>query len=444
MKLWQKDKTSLKEVERFTIGKDQEMDMYMARFDVLGSLAHIRMLETIGLLTNHELDVLSAELRHIYDKIIAGEFVLEEGVEDIHSQVELELTKKRGEVGKKIHSGRSRNDQVLLDVKLYLRHEIEAVVAEVKTLFDLLISQSEKFKEHLFPGYTHLQLAMPSSFGLWFGAYAESLVDDVITLEAAYRIVNKNPLGSAAGYGSSFPLNRKLTTTLLGFEDMNYNVVYAQMGRGKSERIVASALANVAATVAKLSMDACLFLNQNFGFISFPDELTTGSSIMPHKKNPDVFELIRARCNQMQALPNDIVLVTANLPSGYHRDLQLLKELLFPAIHNLRDCIQMANLMLSNVSVKQNILADEKYKYLFSVEEVNKLVLSGVPFRDAYKKVGLDIEQGTYNPTLTVQHTHEGSIGNLCLEDISRSMEQAIAKFNFKNVHESLKKLLDG
>jgi argininosuccinate lyase len=443
MKLWQKDKTSLKEVERFTIGKDQEMDMYMARFDILGSLAHIRMLESIGLLKTNELEVLSTELKRIYDKITAGEFVLEEGVEDIHSQVELELTKKRGEVGKKIHSGRSRNDQVLLDVKLYLRHEIEAVVAEVKTLFDLLISQSEKFKEQLLPGYTHLQLAMPSSFGLWFGAYAESLVDDVILLEAAYRIVNKNPLGSAAGYGSSFPLNRKMTTTLLGFEDLNYNVVYAQMGRGKSERIVASSLANVAATLAKLSMDACLFLNQNFGFISFPDELTTGSSIMPHKKNPDVFELIRARCNQMLALPNDIALTTANLPSGYHRDLQLLKEMLFPALRNLKDCIQMAHLMLSNISVKEDILADEKYKYLFSVEEVNKLVLSGVPFRDAYKKVGLDIEQGNYNPSLSVQHTHEGSIGNLCLEDISRSMDQAIAKFNFKNVHEALKKLLD-
>jgi len=442
MKLWQKDKTSLKVVEKFTIGRDQEMDMYMARFDVLGSLAHIKMLQSIDLLTKNELDVLSAELKNIYDKITGGEFVLEEGVEDIHSQVELELTKKRGEVGKKIHSGRSRNDQVLLDVKLYLRHEIEGVVAEVKKLFDLLILQSEKFKDDLLPGYTHLQLAMPSSFGLWFGAYAESLVDDVVTLEAAYHIVNKNPLGSAAGYSSSFPLNRKMTTELLGFEDLNYNVVYAQMGRGKSERIVAGALANIAATLAKMSMDACLFLNQNFGFISFPDELTTGSSIMPHKKNPDVFELIRARCNQMLALPNDITLTTANLPSGYHRDLQLLKEVLFPAIQNLKDCLQMAHLMLSNISVKQNILADEKYKYLFSVEEVNKLVLSGMPFRDAYKKVGLDIEQGNYNPSLTVQHTHEGSIGNLCLDDINRLMEQAIAKFNFNNVHEALRKLL--
>ena len=441
-KLWQKDKASLKEVEKFTVGKDQEMDMYMARFDVLGSLAHIRMLESIGLLKDSELKVLSAELKNIYDKIDAGEFSLEKGVEDIHSQVEIELTKKRGEVGKKIHSGRSRNDQVLLDIKLYLRYEIEEVVKEVKNLFALLISQSEKFKEHLLPGYTHLQLAMPSSFGLWFGAYAESLVDDLITVEAAYRVVNKNPLGSAAGYGSSFPLNRKMTTTLLGFDDLNYNVVYAQMGRGKTERIVASALSNVAATLGKLSMDACLFLNQNFGFISFPDELTTGSSIMPHKKNPDVFELIRAKCNQLQALPNDIALCTANLPSGYHRDMQLLKEMVFPAIRNLKDCIQMAHLMLSNIVVKENILADEKYKFLFSVEEVNKLVLSGTPFRDAYKKIGLDIEQGNYNPTVQINHTHEGSIGNLCLEEINRSMDLIIEKFNFKNVSEALKKLL--
>jgi argininosuccinate lyase len=353
------------------------------------------------------------------------------------------LTRRKGEVGKKIHSGRSRNDQVLLDIKLYLRYEIEKVVGEIKNLFDLLVAQSEIFKDHLLPGYTHLQLAMPSSFGLWFGAYAESLVDDVITLEAAYRVINKNPLGSAAGYGSSFPLNRKMTTTLLGFDDLNYNVVYAQMGRGKSERIVAAALGNVAATLGKLSMDACLFLNQNFGFISFPDELTTGSSIMPHKKNPDVFELIRARCNQMQALPNDIALTTANLPSGYHRDLQLLKEMLFPAIQNLKDCIRMAQLMLSNISVKENILNDEKYKYLFSVEEVNKLVLAGMPFRDAYKKVGLDIEKGNYNPSLNVHHTHEGSIGNLCLEDINGAMNQALSRFNFSKVNNALKALLE-
>ncbi len=322
-------------------------------------------------------------------------------------------------------------------------HEIEEVVREVKGLFDLLLVQSEKFKEHLLPGYTHLQLAMPSSFGLWFGAYAESLVDDLIMLEAAYRIVNKNPLGSAAGYGSSFPLNRKMTTSLLGFDDLNYNVVYAQMGRGKTERIVASALSNIAATLSKLAMDACLFLNQNFGFISFPDELTTGSSIMPHKKNPDVFELIRARCNQLQALPNDIALSMTNLPSGYHRDMQLLKEMLFPAIQNLKNCIQMMHLMLSNIVVKENILAEDKYKFLFSVEEVNKLVLAGTPFRDAYKKVGLDIEQGNYNPDRKVSHTHEGSIGNLCLEDINRSMDEAIAKFNFKKVNDALKELLE-
>jgi argininosuccinate lyase len=442
MKLWQKDKTSLKEVEKFTVGKDQEMDMYLAKYDILGSLAHIIMLESIGLLKPEELKVLSAELKNIYSRIESGEFKMEKGVEDIHSQVELELTKKRGDVGKKIHSGRSRNDQVLVDIKLFLRAEIKDVVKEVKSLFDLLIQQSEQYKDHLLPGYTHLQLAMPSSFGLWFGAYAESLVDDVITLQAAYRIVNKNPLGSGAGYGSSFPLNRKMTTELLGFEELNYNVVYAQMGRGKTERIVASALSNLAATLARLSMDACLFLNQNFGFISFPDELTTGSSIMPHKKNPDVFELIRARCNQWQALPNEIALSTANLPSGYHRDLQLLKEILFPAIQHLKDCLCMAHLMLSNILVKENILADDKYKFLFSVEEVNKLVLSGMPFRDAYKKVGLDIEQGNYHPATTVQHTHVGSIGNLCLEDITRSMTNATAGFNFEKVDVALRRLL--
>lgn len=442
MKLWQKDKASLKEVERFTVGKDQEMDMYLARFDVLGSLAHITMLESIGLLTKEELPVLKAELKNIYSRIEKGDFKVEDGVEDIHSQVELELTRNLGDAGKKIHSGRSRNDQVLVDVKLFLRAEIEEVTGEVKSLFDLLIAQSEKFKAHLLPGYTHLQLAMPSSFGLWFGAYAEGLVDDLITLQAAYRVVNKNPLGSAAGYGSSFPINRTLTTNLLGFEDLNYNVVYAQMGRGKSERIVASALANVAATLGRLSMDACLFLNQNFAFISFPDELTTGSSIMPHKKNPDVFELIRARCNQFVALPNDISMLTANLPSGYHRDLQLLKEVLFPAIQNLKDCLRMAQLMLSNIQVKENILTDEKYKYLFSVEEVNKLVLSGVPFRDAYKKIGVDIESGNYNPQRSVNHTHEGSIGNLCNDQIQRMMAETLKGFNFKNVEEAISKLV--
>lgn len=442
MKLWQKDKVSLQEVERFTVGKDQEMDIFLAKSDVLGSLAHITMLQSIGLLTKEELTTLTAGLKEIYQSIVSGNFKIEKGVEDIHSQVELELTKKFGDVGKKIHSGRSRNDQVLVDIKLFLRDEIKSVVSETTTLFDLLIEQSEKHKDYFLPGYTHFQLAMPSSFGLWFGAYAESLVDDLITLQAAFRVVNKNPLGSAAGYGSSFPLNRKMTTELLGFEDLNYNVVYAQMGRGKTEKIVASALANIGSTLAKLSMDACLFLNQNFGFISFPDELTTGSSIMPHKKNPDVFELIRARCNQMQALPNDIALATSNLPSGYHRDMQLLKEMLFPAIQNLKDCLRMCHLMLSNVTVKANILDDEKYKFLFSVEEVNKLVLSGVPFRDAYKQVGLEIENEKYNPTTKVKHTHEGSIGNLGLTDVQRMMKEVVGSFDFKKSERAIEALL--
>lgn len=442
MKLWQKDKGSLKSVETFTVGKDRELDMHLAPFDVLGSLAHIRMLESIGLLTSDELKKLSDELKLIYKRIEAGDFKIEEGVEDIHSQVEFELTKKLGDAGKKIHSGRSRNDQVLVDIKLYLRDEIELVVKSVNSLFGLLQTQSEKYKQHLLPGYTHFQLAMPSSFGLWFGAYAESLVDDVVTLEAAYRVVNKNPLGSAAGYGSSFPLNRKLTSELLGFDNLNYNVVYAQMGRGKTERIVANALANVAATLGKLSSDACLFLNQQFGFISFPDELTTGSSIMPHKKNPDVFELIRARCNQIMALPNDIALATANLPSGYHRDLQLLKEMLFPSIQHLKDCLAMMQLMLKNIQVKENILADDQYKFLFSVEEVNKLVLGGMPFREAYQKVGRDIEQGNYSPSRTVNHTHEGSIGNLCTAEIAMMMQEALSRFRFEQVHEAVRKLL--
>jgi argininosuccinate lyase len=443
MKLWQKDKASLKEVEKFTVGRDQEMDLFLAPFDVQGSLAHITMLESIGLLEKNELAILSAELKNIYKRIQQGDFTVEDGVEDIHSQVELELTRKLGDVGKKIHSGRSRNDQVLVDIKLYLRHEIKEVTTEVKHFFDLLIEQSNAYKNHLLPGYTHLQLAMPSSFGLWFGAYAESLVDDIITLQAAYKIVNKNPLGSAAGYGSSFPLNRTMTTQLLGFEDLNYNVVYAQMGRGKTERIVASALSNIASTLGKLSMDACLFLNQNFGFISFPDELTTGSSIMPHKKNPDVFELIRARCNQLTALPNDIALSLANLPSGYHRDMQLLKEILFPAIQRLKECLRMAHLMLSNITVKENILADEKYKFLFSVEEVNRLVLSGIPFRDAYKKIGLDIEQGNYHPQTTVDHTHEGSIGNLNLPEINKMMSRALESFQFSAAEQAIEKLID-
>ena len=446
MKLWQKDANSSPSgdggVEKFTVGNDRDLDIYLAPFDVLGSLAHTKMLESVGLLSKDELIVLEIALKEIYHQISKGNFVLDEGVEDIHSQVELMLTQKLGDIGKKIHSARSRNDQVLVDLKLFLRSEIEKLVHSTKEFFDLLILQSEKYKDDLLPGYTHLQLAMPSSFGLWFGAYAESLIDDLVTLEAAYKIVNKNPLGSAAGYGSSFPINRTMTTKLLGFEDLNYNVVYAQMGRGKTERIVASALANIAASLSKLSMDACLYLNQNFAFISFPDELTTGSSIMPHKKNPDVFELIRSHCNRIQALPNEIMLMTTNLPSGYQRDLQLLKEHIIPAFENLQNCLQMAGLMLSNIEVKKDLLKDEKYKYLFSVEEVNKLVLQGTPFRDAYKKVGLDIEAGNFNYTPVTAHTHEGSIGNLCNAQIQHMMEVVIQKFNFNKVHKAMEQLL--
>lgn len=442
MKLWQKDKASLKEVEKFTVGNDREMDMYLAAFDVQGSLAHTQMLESVGLLTKDELKQLQAELKNIYSQIQKGEFKLQDDVEDIHSQVELLLTQKLGDVGKKIHSARSRNDQVLVDVKLFLRNELEELVNIIQPFFELLQSQSEKYKTDLLPGYTHLQLAMPSSFGLWFGAYAESLVDDVVTIKAAYDVVNKNPLGSAAGYGSSFPINRTLTTKLLGFDDLNYNVVYAQMGRGKAERIVAQSLANVADTLARLSMDACLYLNQNFDFISFPTELTTGSSIMPHKKNPDVFELIRSKCNQIKALPNEIMMMTTNLTSGYHRDLQLLKEHLFPAFKTLKDCIEMAGLMLSNIEIKKGILADEKYKYLFSVEEVNKLVNSGIPFRDAYKKIGVDIEAGNFKYETSIAHTHEGSIGNLGTAEIKKQMQKVVSTFPFASVQKAIEKLV--
>ncbi len=462
MKLWQKDLISpLGDggVEKFTVGNDRKLDLYLAPFDVLGSIAHVTMLASVGLLQNDEKDLLVAELKNIYQQIISsqtneglsstpsgdggrGSFSLDEGVEDIHSQVELMLTKKLGDVGKKIHSARSRNDQVLVDLKLFLRSEIEKLTSAVKTFFDILIQQSETYKNHLLPGYTHLQLAMPSSFGLWLGAYAESLVDDLITLQAAFEVVNKNPLGSAAGYGSSFPINRTMTTELLGFADLNYNVVYAQMGRGKTERIVSAALASIAATLSKLSMDACLFLNQNFGFISFPDELTTGSSIMPHKKNPDVFELIRSHCNRIQALPNEIMMMTVNLPSGYHRDLQLLKEHIIPAFENLQACLQMAGLMLTNVKVKENILEDKKYQFLFSVEEVNKLVLKGMPFRDAYKKIGNDIEQQQFTYNTALNHTHEGSIGNLCNEQISHNMNAVLERFNFGKIKIALEQLL--
>ena len=447
MKLWAKSSNTAEsinsnQVEQFTVGNDREMDNYLAAFDVLGSLAHTIMLESVGLLTKEDLIVLKLALKEIYEQVITGNFKLQDDVEDIHSQVEVLLTQKLGDIGKKIHSARSRNDQVLVDVKLFLRNEIEDLVELIQPFFELLIEQSEKFKAYLLPGYTHLQLAMPSSFGLWFGAYAESLVDDVIILQAAYQVVNKNPLGSAAGYGSSFPINRTLTTDLLGFSDLNYNVVYAQMGRGKAERITAQAMANLADTLAKLSMDMCLYLNQNFDFVSFPASLTTGSSIMPHKKNPDVFELIRSKCNAIKALPNEISMMTTNLPSGYHRDLQLLKEHLFPAFKTLKDCLQMAALMLSNISVKDHILDDARYKYAFSVEEVNKLVLQGIPFRDAYKKVGQDIESGIFKYNTTLNHTHEGSIGNLCNDRIQANMQKIVASFEFSKVHVAIEQLL--
>jgi argininosuccinate lyase len=446
MKLWQKDNNANLEdkgINQFTVGKDREMDSYLAAFDILGSLAHTTMLESVGLLTKDDLVALKSELKKIYYEIEKGGFQLQEDVEDIHSQVELLLTERLGDIGKKIHSARSRNDQVLVDVRLFLRNEIEELVNNIQPFFQLLQQQSEKYKNHLMPGYTHLQIAMPSSFGLWFGAYAESLVDDIITLQSAYQVVNKNPLGSAAGYGSSFPINRTLTTKLLGFATLNYNVVYAQMGRGKAERITAQALANVADTLARLSMDMCLYLNQNFNFVSFPAELTTGSSIMPHKKNPDVFELIRSHCNRIKALPNEITMMTTNLPSGYHRDLQLLKEHLFPAFQTLKDCLRMAALLLSNITIKEDILKDKKYSYLFSVEEVNKLVLKGVPFRDAYKKIGLDIEQNKFTYSTEVNHTHEGSIGNLCNDKIATLMQEALASFGFDKVHTAINQLVN-
>ncbi|MEO6538593.1 MAG: argininosuccinate lyase [Ferruginibacter sp.] len=442
MKLWQKNIDVNKAVENFTVGNDRNFDMMLAPYDVLGSIAHSKMLASVGLLSNEEAGQIIKELQNIYHSIRQSTFSIHPEVEDIHSQIELILTERLGDTGKKIHSARSRNDQVLVDVKLFLRDEIENLVHLIETFFELLQQKSEEYKNHLYPGYTHLQLAMPSSFGLWFGAYAESLVDDVETLKAAYNIVNKNPLGSAAGYGSSFPINRSLTTKLLGFADMNYNVVYAQMGRGKAERVTAQALANVADTLAKMSMDACLYLNQNFDFISFPTELTTGSSIMPHKKNPDVFELIRSYCNRLKALPNEIMMMTTNLPSGYHRDLQLLKEHLFPAFGTLQNCINMAALMLENISIKENILKDEKYKYVFSVEEVNRLVLQGVPFREAYRKIGASIEQETFTYQSIVNHTHEGSINNLQSPAIALMMQNTAAQFNFSKANMALKDLL--
>lgn len=442
MKLWDKGYSVNKLIEDFTVGKDRELDLYLAPFDVLGSMAHASMLSSVGLLPTDELTPLLKELKSIYKIAESGEFVIEDGIEDVHSQVENMLTEKLGDIGKKIHSGRSRNDQVLVDLKLFTRSEIREIVGLTEKLFNTLLRQAEKYKAVYMPGYTHLQVAMPSSFGLWFSAYAESLVDDLILLQAAYRIANQNPLGSAAGYGSSFPLDRKMTTELLGFEDMNYNVVYAQMGRGKMEKTVAFALASIAATLSKLAFDVCLFMSQNFGFVALPDELTTGSSIMPHKKNPDVFELLRSHCNKIQAMPTEIMMMVNNLPSGYFRDLQLVKEAFLPSFQDLKNCLEIADFALSEIRVKEGLLEDDRYKYVFSVEDVNRMVIEGTPFRDAYKKVGMEIQAGKYEPNREIKHTHAGSLGNLCLDEIGAKMNKVLEQFQFQNVDEALAKLL--
>lgn len=443
MKLWDKGTTVNELIEKFTVGKDREMDLFLAKYDVLGNMAHAKMLQSINLLTKSELDDLLRGLVEIYNDIEKGDFTIEDDVEDVHSQVELMLTRKLGDTGKKIHSGRSRNDQVLLDLKLYTRAEIQKLVEGVSDLFDRLLVKAEANKQYLMPGYTHLQVAMPSSFGLWFSAYAESLADDLLLLQAAYKITNQNPLGSAAGYGSSFPLDRQMTTDLLGFDSMNYNVVYAQMGRGKMEKTVSFALSSIAATISKFAYDVCLFMSQNFGFVALPDELTTGSSIMPHKKNPDVFELVRSHCNKIQATPYQISLMINNLPSGYFRDLQILKEVFIPSFQELNDCIKIAGFAIDHMSVSKDLLADDRYKYVFSVEDVNKLVQQGVPFRDAYKQVGGQINAGTYEPTRTVDHTHPGSIGNLCLEQIKSKMENILKGYEFAKIESAYSSLLN-
>ena len=442
MKLWEKNVQVTDEIDRFTVGHDRELDRYLAKYDVLGSMAHVTMLHHIGLIADEELPLLLAELKQIYQRAATGDFVIEDGIEDVHSQVELMLTRRLGDMGKKIHSGRSRNDQVLLDLKLFARDKLREIAEALRSLFEELQKQSERYQQVLMPGYTHLQVAMPSSFGLWFGAYAESLADDLLLLEAAYRLTNRNPLGSAAGYGSSFPLDRQLTTDLLGFDSMNYNVVYAQMGRGKMERTVAFALAGIAGTVAKLAYDACLFNSQNFGFVKLPDECTTGSSIMPHKKNPDVFELIRARMNRLQALPQEVVLIMNNLPCGYFRDLQELKEVFIPAFDQLIDCLHMTTYIIEKMKVNEHLLDDTRYDLMFSVEEVNRLAAEGMPFRDAYKKVGLDIEAGKFRLVKEIHHTHAGSIGNLCNQEVAERMLQTWQRFGFDRVAEAEQKLL--
>ena len=441
-KLWDKGFEINAEIERYTVGRDRELDLYLAQDDVLGSMAHITMLESIGLLEKEELTALLAQLKEIYAQALQGEFEIEDGIEDVHSQVELMLTRSLGEMGKKIHSGRSRNDQVLVDLRLFTRRQLRLVVEDVCSLFRELQAQSERYKNVLMPGYTHLQVAMPSSFGLWFGAYAESLVDDMMMLQAAYRQTNRNPLGSAAGYGSSFPLNRSMTTRLLGFDSMDYNVVYAQMGRGKTERNVAFAMASVASTISKMAFDACLFNSQNFSFVRLPKECTTGSSIMPHKKNPDVFELTRAKCNKLQALPQQIMMIMNNLPSGYFRDLQIIKEVFLPAFQELRDCLQMSAYIIRKMEVNEEILSDPRYDLMFSVEEVNRLATEGMPFRDAYRKVGMDIEAGNFTPNKDIRHTHEGSIGNLCNDEISQLMDSLVGEFHFERIDKAVEALL--
>lgn len=443
-KLWEKNVQLNKEIERFTVGRDHELDVFLAKYDVLGSMAHITMLESIGLLAADELKILLEELREIYKLADEGKLVIEDGIEDVHSQVELMLTRKLGVVGKKIHSGRSRNDQVLVDLKLYARSEIRTIAEAANSLFNELQKQSEKYKNVLMPGYTHMQVAMPSSFGLWFGAYAESLADDMQLLLAAYRVTNRNPLGSAAGYGSSFPLDRQMTTDLLGFDSMDYNVVYAQMGRGKTERNIAFAMAGIASTLSKLAFDACLFNSQNFGFVKLPAECTTGSSIMPHKKNPDVFELIRAKSNKLQSLPVQITMMMNNLPSGYSRDFQLIKEVFMPAFEELIDCLQMTEYIIARTEVNEHIIDDSRYDAMFSVEEVNRRVLSGTSFRDAYKQVGLEIEAGNFVPDKNIHHTHAGSIGNLCNDKIAELMAYTINEFHFERAEQAEQKLLKG
>ncbi len=441
MKLWQKSTQVNSDIEHFTVGMDREMDLFLAPHDIAGSIAHTTMLASIGLIPQEELPILVSELQSFYQMALQGEIKIEEGVEDIHSQIELMLTRLLGDIGKKIHSGRSRNDQVLVDLKLFMRQEIDEITQLTLNLFETLLAQSEKYKSVLLPGYTHLQIAMPSSFGLWFGAYAESLIDDLMQLQAAYKICNRNPLGSAAGYGSSFPIDRQMTTDLLGFDSMSYNVVYAQMGRGKTERIVANAIGSIAGTLSKLAYDACLFNSQNFGFIKLPDAYTTGSSIMPHKKNPDVFELTRAKCNKIQALPQQIILIANNLPSGYFRDLQIIKEIIIPAFGEIKQCLHMVDNMMKLIKVNKDILDNPMYAPIFSVEEVNQRAANGTPFRDAYKEVGLEIEAGTFVPNTDISHTHQGSIGNLCTENIRQLMNETIEGFNFEKARNAISKL---